>query len=387
MAAFKSAQSRSKKQPTQQHFSLADVLAALESNGCKVQQANGGWKAQCPAHEDRNPSLSISDKGDKVLLHCHAGCTYPEILTALGFEKSPVPLVRRRPAGGACALPTGPQITTCHYVGADGTPAFAVVRTDAPKGKTISQWTPSPCGEKGLWVPSGYKGKRPLYRLPELLESTGKVVVVEGEKCVDAAQRAFPKTFFTTFAGGSQAWRKTDYSPLIGRNVTLLADTDSIGRECFTAVGDHLATIGVTDIRIGLPAGESKDDIVDWIARGEVGAQLKECVHPLTPNADTPTEDVDGRAYAEIEAEQVNWLWIGRIPFGMLTILDGDPGAGKSQVALDLVARLTTGRSMPLDDGEALPPQGAVLIGCEDSPEHTVRPRLDAAGADTSRVD
>lgn len=87
---------------------------------------------------------------------------------------------------------------------------------------------------------------------------------------------------------------------------------------------------------------------------------------------------------ADVEPERVDWLWPGRVPKGKLVTLDGDPGQGKSTVALDIGARLTTGSPMP-DDRQG--PKGAVLVlSAEDGPGDTIRPRLDAAGADTARV-
>jgi hypothetical protein len=78
-------------------------------------------------------------------------------------------------------------------------------------------------------------------------------------------------------------------------------------------------------------------------------------------------------------------LWPGRIAAGKLTLIDGDPSQGKSLLTLDLVARLTTAR--PLPDAAALSaPLSAVLIGSEDGLADTVRPRLQAAGADLTRV-
>lgn len=44
------------------------------------------WSACCPAHDDRTPSLSIKDGGDRVLLHCFAGCRLADILAGLGLE-------------------------------------------------------------------------------------------------------------------------------------------------------------------------------------------------------------------------------------------------------------------------------------------------------------
>ena len=287
----KSNQPRTNQQPTKPDFSLEDVLTALEAHGCRVQQDGGGWKAQCPAHVDTDPSLSIhyGNKEGLIVLHCFGGCTFPAILAALGLDNSPratpttfKPNGRKRPVPRA--LPSGKSITIYHYEDAEGAAAFAVVRKDTSKGKDITQWTPS--GEKGLWEPSGYKGQRPLYRLPELLESDSKkVVIVEGEKCVEAGKAAFPTNFFTTFAGGSGAWSKTDYSPLAGREVTLLADTAKDGRECMLQLAAHLSEIGVGAIRIGLPEGETKDDIVEWIEQGMPFAkeQLKKYVRPWNP--------------------------------------------------------------------------------------------------------
>lgn len=89
---------------------------------------------------------------------------------------------------------------------------------------------------------------------------------------------------------------------------------------------------------------------------------------------------------AGVTPKGVEWLWPGRLPAGMVAVLDGAPGTGKSTVVLDLVARLTTGRPLPNESGGSRTPTAVVLIGNEDSPEHTIRPRLDAAGADPAQV-
>ena len=102
--------------------------------------------------------------------------------------------------------------------------------------------------------------------------------------------------------------------------------------------------------------------------------------------ADEPSRAVVVKL-ADVTPEPVRWLWPGRIPLGKLSILDGDPGLGKSLITLDLAARVSAGRPMP--DG-TLPdldgPAGVVLLTAEDDPADTIRPRLDAAGADCSRI-
>ena len=89
--------------------------------------------------------------------------------------------------------------------------------------------------------------------------------------------------------------------------------------------------------------------------------------------------------FSEIEARPVDWLWRGYIPAGMLTVLDGDPGLGKSTLTDDLAARVSTGRAMP-DGSPGGSPAGVVLLSAEDDPARTIRPRLEAAGADLVRV-
>jgi putative DNA primase/helicase len=87
----------------------------------------------------------------------------------------------------------------------------------------------------------------------------------------------------------------------------------------------------------------------------------------------------------DIPEEPVSWVFPNRIPRKAVTTLDGDPGQAKSTLTYDVIARVTRGRPMPNCTG-ASPPAGAVILGAEDALGNTVRPRLQAAGADLRRV-
>jgi AAA domain len=87
-----------------------------------------------------------------------------------------------------------------------------------------------------------------------------------------------------------------------------------------------------------------------------------------------------------VQRRPVRYLWRGRVPFGKITILDGDPGNGKSTIALDLAARLTAGRPMPGEDNATSAPADVLIVSAEDDAADTLRPRLEAAEADLSRV-
>jgi RecA-family ATPase len=94
--------------------------------------------------------------------------------------------------------------------------------------------------------------------------------------------------------------------------------------------------------------------------------------------------DAPGVLASAIKATSVEWLWRDRIPLGKVTVVDGDPDKGKSLLTMDLVARVTSERSMP--DGTAGVPGGAVVLNAEDDASDTIIPRLLAAGANLDRV-
>jgi hypothetical protein len=91
-----------------------------------------------------------------------------------------------------------------------------------------------------------------------------------------------------------------------------------------------------------------------------------------------------GKLLSSVEPEEVSWLWTSWLALGKLALVDGDPGLGKSAMTLDLAARVSAGQVFP--DGAECEPAGVVLLSAEDGLADTIRPRLDAARADTSRI-
>jgi hypothetical protein len=87
---------------------------------------------------------------------------------------------------------------------------------------------------------------------------------------------------------------------------------------------------------------------------------------------------------AEVEPEEVRWLWHPYIPHGKLTILEGDPGLGKSWLTCALAAAVSRGRGLP--GAEPFEPANVLMLSAEDGLGDTLRPRLDAVGADVSHV-
>lgn len=88
---------------------------------------------------------------------------------------------------------------------------------------------------------------------------------------------------------------------------------------------------------------------------------------------------------ADVETKKVEFLWYPYIPYGKLTIIQGDPGAGKTTAVLQIAALLTKGEKLPEDDQER-EPVNVIYQTAEDGLADTVKPRLEAAGADCSKV-
>ena len=88
---------------------------------------------------------------------------------------------------------------------------------------------------------------------------------------------------------------------------------------------------------------------------------------------------------SDIETEQVQWLWYPFIPYGKITIIQGDPGEGKTSFVLAMIALLTTGKPLP-EDKTAADPIIVIYQSAEDGLADTIKPRLEASGADCSRV-
>lgn len=88
---------------------------------------------------------------------------------------------------------------------------------------------------------------------------------------------------------------------------------------------------------------------------------------------------------SDIQPEDVTFFWRGRLAAGKITVIDGDPGLGKSTVTLAIAAAMSRGEALPGDSGSR-EPMNSIILSAEDGKSDTIRPRLDAAKADTNRV-
>lgn len=98
------------------------------------------------------------------------------------------------------------------------------------------------------------------------------------------------------------------------------------------------------------------------------------------------TDRAPGITIADAQRMPVQWLWHRRIARGKLTIVDGDPGIGKGFLTAEIAARVSRGWKLPDDPRGVTDPSDVLLLTPEDDVADTIRPRLEEAGADLTRV-
>jgi DNA repair protein RadA/Sms len=98
-----------------------------------------------------------------------------------------------------------------------------------------------------------------------------------------------------------------------------------------------------------------------------------------------PTHGMRFRAFDTIPDSQLRWLWSGRIPFGLLSIIEGMPGEGKTTLVTEIAARLSRGEALP-GHQEPVDPMHVLWFTTEESASTIIKPRLAKAGADLSRI-
>jgi 5S rRNA maturation endonuclease (ribonuclease M5) len=217
-----------------------------------ARRSGASWLARCPAHDDHDPSLAIREECGKVLVHCFAGCQQSDVLNALktrGLWRS------ERPDGSTI-------VAAYDYTDEHGNLLYQVVRYQP---KTFKQRRPDGFGG-WIWK----KGARQvLYRLREVLEAP-IVFVVEGER--DAETLREHGFVATTNAGGAKApWQPSYTETLAGREIILIPDADTPGRQrgltIARALVGRVARLVLFDL-------EGAKDITEWFACGHSEIEL-----------------------------------------------------------------------------------------------------------------
>ena len=161
-------------------------------------------------------------------------------------------------------------------------------------------------------------------------------------------------------------------------SVFLCLDNDQAGNEACEKLAEEILE-GYSVIRL-------KPSRKDWneILCDKNADRKKAIAETITIKVPESEEMVPMLCYEDIEQTSVDWLWFPYIPFGKLTIIQGNPGEGKTYFAMMLTAACTNKKMFP--NMEDIEPFNVIYQTAEDGMGDTIKPRLVEAGADLSRV-
>lgn len=287
----------------QKHSTPAQDLVLSRLDG--VRGAGGGYQALCPAHEDREPSLSVGEGRDgRVLVRCHAGCETDSVIAAIGLEyrdlfphdgaRAPRPWTPQPPKtnlGGPSPLgrkgeaDPGPwlYVASYSYRDRDGLELYRKIRQASPAG-----------GKRFRRSPAGVESS--LYRLEDLTELETEILYIsESEKDAD---RLSDLGAVAVSSGGASTWKPewtAEIAEALPKAVVVLPHNDDAGRTFGEKVHSELeraglvvATLNVAPtrsstgrIRAGADPNSSTNpespegyDVADWIADGGTLVEL-----------------------------------------------------------------------------------------------------------------
>lgn len=212
----------------------------------------------------------------------------------------------------------------------------------------------------------------------------------EGEKDVDTLSERKLGAF--TFGGAGDGLPEGAAHLLIDRHVVILADNDRAGRDHALKKAAIAYPVAATVKVVEFPELPEKGDVSDYLLNASVEL-LEERVlrapswhpEPSVEKSPASTRSLVTCSLADIAPEKIDWIWPGKIAIGKLTILAGEPGLGKSQVATYVASTITRGNLWVASTERAK--RGRVLIlSAEDGLADTVRPRFDAAGGDPNLI-
>ena len=362
-------------------MTIHNILSRLQG----VKGGHGQWTARCPAHDDRQNSLSVSEGDDgRVLLHCHTGCDVDKIVAALGIAKSDLfpDKLRNRDYG---------TIEREHIYPGGNTKKVMYRRSD---GSKFGCWFHK---SGNAWA-KGRGGAPPtLYIAGEL---AGGMFVCEGEKDADTLHRLGYNAASGADGAGSGKWKPEYTEQLRGRSVCVFADNDKVGRayaaETCNALHGSASSVRLLDIATVWPEIPEHGDVSDMVA-AVGGERARELIGQLivttpewTPQEIPAPEDPLFALFKPLEdfpEEEAKWLVPGWIPAGQISVIAADGGIGKTTLWCHIIAALSNGTTCILDPpGHTREPMRIMFLTTEDSVRKKLRKKLRLAGANMQNI-
>lgn len=375
---------------------FSNIVTALNGKN----QSDGSAMVLCPAHADKNPSLHITNSGDKVLVHCMAGCSQDSVISALQSkglwpEKFNGSSNSLRPAGIPAKWGRGTDrkdyVTHWPYHDQHGSVIGHVARYQLSDNKDVvpffKQYDPvfGSINQGPRWKAGAAPVPRPLYNLHLVGRDSMSdraplpVLIPEGEKACEAAKKLVGTHYLCiTWPGGSKAANKADWAPLQGRHVVIWPDADEPGKNAALAVKEHCLKAGAKSCKIVTPPqGVSQGwDLAD--AKDE-GWTAKQVLAHIAGNTDGGDEDTQNQWDNPVDMQDVlfeppptiKFLVDNRIQANRGIGITGVGGSSKTRIVYTLAIGAITGK-LPWS-WEIERTGKAVLVLTEDTAEDVHR--------------
>jgi hypothetical protein len=222
------------------------------------------------------------------------------------------------------------------YSDSTGDVLHYVARYDTADGKQFAPVLPN-------GTMKNFEAPRPLYRLDGLAaRPTAPVVICEGEKAADAAQRLYPDAVVVTWSGGSNATGKADWTPLLARTVTVWPDADVAGAKAATDVEAVLQGIASCVRIVDVSDKPDKWDAADAESDGWTGSDVADFLKMLCP---PDTRWLTRAKDFSTEPAPIKWLIKRWVQDQALVMVHGPSGSGKTFVVLDWCLHISAGKA------------------------------------------
>jgi hypothetical protein len=325
-----------------------------------------GFRASCPAHDDRSPSFAVWEGVDGYLhVKCQAGCSEDAILASLGMTQED-----RRVGTDASSRPVEEAVYA--YTGADGGYKFEKVRLRGPSGKKDFRLRTKDASGNLVYSVASLNGWRgTLYALPDVKRAIREgltVYVNEGEKAAEAfRERGLVATCQPVGGDKEQPgskWLQPHTDALRGAKVVIVADRDETGEKYARYVAQALKKTALSVMVVQSKTEGEKDDAFNHF---KAGYSVEEFVRrpDLERKEDAPTLEgvsFDPDAFEMVELEH---LWEPRIPKGKPILWDADGGTQKTTLLAAIAACFSIGQ-LPCGDGPCEPIKTAYFHKGED---------------------
>ena len=323
-----------------------------------IRKSGGYYMARCPAHDDNQASLSVSEGKDQpAVLKCHAGCDPVDILAKIGLTWEDLCKPREQQPTRGEWTPYGEAVAVYDYVDENSNLLFQVCRT---ADKKFPQRVPDRTRKSGYrWTLEDTR--RVLYRLPKIIEAVkdGEVIyVVEGEKDVHALERAGVVATCNPMGTGG-GWREEYSEFLRDAVVVIIADKDKPGQAHARKVMGSLKGVAA-GVEINEAAGDLKD-VSDHLAAGHSLAELE-----ITCREEEYKPDLAPDLYEFLGTVDPPYDWVipELLERGDRLIWTGFEGLGKSVITRQLAVAAAAGMH-PFTD-EPITPCRVLFIDCEN---------------------